>query len=127
MIEPIHTTAAPPPGPYSQGIRAGDWVYVSGQVPMDPATQEIVGATIEEQTRRVLDNIRAILNAAGADMDDVVKTTVHLLDISMFDGFNKVYTTYFADPKPARTTVQSTLWNSILLEIDAVAFKPKTD
>lgn len=125
MIEPICTSAAPPPGPYSQAVRAGDWIYVSGQGPLDPDTKQIVGTTIEEQTRRVLDNVRAILNAAGADMPDVVKTTVHLLDIGMFDGFNQVYVTYFGDPKPARTTVQSGLWSNILLEIDVVAYKPK--
>jgi len=122
--EEIRSSEAPPPGPYSQGIRAGDWIFVSGQGPMDPATKQIVGSTIGEQTRRTLDNVRAILKAAGADMGDVVKSTVHLLDIGMFDDFNKVYITYFGDPKPARTTVQSTLWGGILVEIDVVAYKP---
>ena len=124
MREEIRSSEAPPPGPYSQGIRAGDWIFVSGQGPMDPASKQIVGSTIGEQTRRTLDNVRAILEAAGADMGDVVKSTVHLLDIGLFDDFNKVYITYFDNPKPARTTVQSTLWGGILVEIDVVAYKP---
>ena len=127
MKEDIRTSSAPPPGPYSQGIRAGDFIFVSGQGPLDPATKQIVGTTIQEQTRRTLDNVRAILDAAGADMDDVVKSTVHLLDIGMFAEFNEVYVTYFKDPKPARTTMQSGLWSNILVEIDVVAYKPTGD
>ena len=115
---------APPPGPYSQAIRAGDWVFLSGQGPMDPKTKQIVGTTIQEQTRRTLDNLKAIVEAAGASMDDTVKSTVHLLDIADFDAFNAVYVTYFGDPKPARTTVQSGLWGGILVEIDLVLYSP---
>ena len=126
MKEPITTQQAPPPGPYSQAIRAGDWVFVSGQGPLDPTTKQIVGTTVEEQTRRVLDNIKAIVEAAGATMGDVVKSTVHLLDIEHFDDFNAVYVTYFGDPKPARTTVQSVLWGGILVEIDVIVHKPAT-
>ena len=99
MKQPITTQQAPPPGPYSQAVRAGDWVFVSGQGPLDPASKQIVGTTIQQQTRRVLDNIKAIVEAAGATMADVAKSTVHLLDIEQFDDFNAVYVTYFEDPK----------------------------
>ena len=126
MKQEVTTQQAPPPGPYSQGLRAGDWIFVSGQGPLDPATKQIVGATIQEQTTRVLDNIKAIVEAAGATMDDVVKSTVHLLDIGDFDDFNAVYVTYFGDPKPTRTTVQSVLWGGILVEIDVVAYRPSS-
>ena len=120
----VTTQLAPPPGPYSQAIRAGDWVFASGQGPLDPATKQIVGTTIQEQTRRTLDNLKAIVEAAGATMDDTVKSTVHLLDIADFDEFNAVYVTYFGDPKPARTTVQSVLWGGILVEIDLILHRP---
>lgn len=126
MKQEVTTQQAPPPGPYSQGLRAGDWIFVSGQGPLDPATKQIVGATIQEQTTRVLDNIKAIVEAAGATMDDVVKSTVHLLNIEDFDDFNVVYVTYFGDPKPTRTTVQSVLWGGILVEIDVVAYRPES-
>lgn len=116
--------AAAPGGAYSQAIRAGDFVYVSGQGPLDPETGAVVGATIEEQTARTLDNVKAILAAAGATLADVVKSTVHLSSIDLFDGFNGVYSTYFPDPKPARTTVGSELLG-ILVEIDVVAYVPR--
>src|SRR5690554_5313109 len=89
-----------PKAPYSQGIRAGDFVYVSGQGPVDPQTGQIHGTTIAEQTAQVLDNVKAILEAAGLSMDDVVKTTCHLSDLANFEGFNKVYETYFSEPRP---------------------------
>jgi 2-iminobutanoate/2-iminopropanoate deaminase len=120
----VSKKGAKPGGAYSPGIRAGDFVFVSGQGPIDPTTNQIVGTTIEEQTRRTLDNVKAILEGAGCTMDDVVKSSVHLLDIKMFDRYNKVYSEYFKDPKPARTTVQSGLWSNILVEIDVVAYKP---
>jgi 2-iminobutanoate/2-iminopropanoate deaminase len=113
--------AAAPGGAYSQGIRAGDFVYVSGQGPIDPASGEIVGETIEEQTERTLENVKAILEAAGASMADVVKTTVHLTDLSLFPRYNEVYARYFPDPKPVRTTVGSDLLR-IMVEIDVVAY-----
>jgi 2-iminobutanoate/2-iminopropanoate deaminase len=119
---PIKTDQAPPPGgAYSQGLIAGDFLFTAGQVPADPETRELIGGTIEEQTARVLENIKAILEAAGATMADVVKTTVHLSDIGLFPGFNAVYEQYFPDPKPARTTVGSQL-SGFLVEIDAVAY-----
>jgi 2-iminobutanoate/2-iminopropanoate deaminase len=114
-------TGASPVGAYSQGLRAGDFIFVSGQGPLDPETGQIVGTTIEEQTARVLENIQAILAAGGASMADVVKVSAHLSDLSLFERYNKVYATYFPDPKPTRTTVGSHL-PGILVEIDAIAY-----
>lgn len=108
-------------GPYSPGLRAGDFIFVSGQVPRDPATGQIVGETIEEQTTQVLENIKAILEAGGATLADVVKVNAHLTDLTLFDRYNKVYVTYFPDPKPTRTTVGSQLLG-FLVEIDAIAY-----
>jgi len=115
------TTGAQPVGAYSQGLRAGDFVFVSGQGPLDPKTGKVVGDTIEEQTARVLENIKAILEAGGAGMADVVKVSAHLSDMSLFDRYNRVYASYFPDPKPTRTTVGSQL-PGILVEIDAIAY-----
>ena len=115
------TTGASPMGAYSQGLRAGDFIFVSGQGPVDPATGKIVGETIEEQTARTLDNLKAILEAGGATMADVVRVTAHLTDLSNFAAYNKVYATYFPDPKPVRTTVGSQLLG-MLVEIDAIAY-----
>ena len=114
-------TGASPMGAYSQGLRAGDFIFVSGQGPIDPDTGKIVGDTIEEQTARTLDNLNAILEAGGATMADVVKVTAHLTDLSNFAAYNKVYATYFPDPKPVRTTVGSQLLG-MLVEIDAIAY-----
>jgi 2-iminobutanoate/2-iminopropanoate deaminase len=118
------TTGASPMGAYSQGLRAGDFVFVSGQGPIDHVTGKIVGDTIEEQTARTLENIKAILEAGGATMADVVKVTAHLTDLSNFAAYNKVYATYFPDPKPVRTTVGSQLLG-MLVEIDAIAYVGK--
>jgi 2-iminobutanoate/2-iminopropanoate deaminase len=115
------TTGAQPVGAYSQGLRAGDFVFVSGQGPLDPKTGKVVGDTIEEQTARVLQNIKAILEAGGASMADVVKVSAHLSDMSLFERYNRVYASYFPDPKPTRTTVGSQL-PGILVEIDAIAY-----
>ena len=112
---------AAPAGAYSQGLKVGDFVFVSGQGPLDPETGKIVGETIEEQTTRTLENIKAILEAAGASMADVVKVSAHLTDLSLFDRYNKVYSTYFPDPKPTRTTVGSQLLG-IMVEIDVIAY-----
>ena len=119
-------SGASPVGPYSQGLRVGDFVFVSGQGPLDPATGQIVGENIEEQTARVLENIKAILEAGGATMADVVKANAHLSDMTLFERYNKVYVTYFPDPKPTRTTVGSQLpLQGILIEIDVIAYVGK--
>jgi 2-iminobutanoate/2-iminopropanoate deaminase len=121
----IITPQAPTPlGPYSQGLRAGDFIFVAGQGPIDPVTRLGAGETIEEQTTRTLENIKAILEAGGATMGDVVKSTVHLSDLSLFSRFNQVYAQYFPDPKPVRTTVGSQLLD-FLVEIDVIAYVGK--
>ena len=116
----IDSGTAPLASPYSPGLRVGDLIFVSGQVPRDPATGKIVGESIEEQTAQVLENIKAILSAGGATMADVVKVSAHLSDLTLFDRYNKVYVTYFPDPKPTRTTVGSQLLG-FLVEIDVIA------
>jgi len=122
MKQPIIAENAPKPsGAYSPAIRVGDLIFVAGQGPMDPKTNKPIEGGIEEQTRQTLENIKAILEAAGASMADVVKVGAFLADINDFPAYNKVYSTFFPDPKPARTTVQSGLLN-ILVEIDAIAY-----
>jgi 2-iminobutanoate/2-iminopropanoate deaminase len=121
----IHTDKAGPPlGAYSQGIRAGDFLFVSGCGPIDPGTGEVRGETIEEQTELVLSNIEAILEAGGATLADVVQATVHLLDETEFPRFNAVYAARFPDPKPVRTTVGSGLRQvpGIRVEINVTAY-----
>jgi 2-iminobutanoate/2-iminopropanoate deaminase len=118
----VQTTKAPTPvGPYSQGLKVGDFVFVAGQGSIDPTSQKITGETIEQQTTQTLENIKAILEAAGATLADVVKATVHLSDLALFSRFNAVYSSYFPDPKPVRTTVGSQL-PGILVEIDVIAY-----
>lgn len=112
---------AQPAGAYSPGLRVGDFIFVSGQGPANPATGRIEAETIEEQTAQVLENIKVILEAAGASMADVVKATVHLSDLSLFQRYNAVYATYFPDPKPTRTTVGSQLLG-FMVEIDVIAY-----
>jgi 2-iminobutanoate/2-iminopropanoate deaminase len=102
-------------------LRAGDFIFVSGQAPIDPASNEIVGTTIEEQTARTIENVRLLLEAAGAQLSDVVKATVHLSDMALFDRYNTVYASYFPDPKPVRTTVGSQL-DGFMIEIDVIAY-----
>ena len=110
-------------GAYSAGVEVDGWVYVSGQGPLDLKTGEIVQGDIETQTRVTLNHIQKILAEAGCTMNDVVKCTVHLLNIDHFARFNKTYAEFFTGVKPARTTVQSVLIGGILVEIDAVAKK----
>jgi 2-iminobutanoate/2-iminopropanoate deaminase len=107
-------------GPYSQGIVAGGFVFVSGQGPLDPETGEIRGESIEEQADLTLRNIQHIVEAAGSSLDDVVKVTVYLAEMSDFNRFNEVYKRYFSAPMPARSCVEAGLDN-ILVEIDAIA------
>ncbi len=108
-------------GAYSDAVSAGKFLFVSGQASVDFTTSRFVLGTIEEETTRTLENIKAILEAAGASMQDIVKCTVHLSDIAEFDRYNKVYSTYFPGIKPARTTVQSVLAQGIRVEIDCIA------
>ena len=108
-------------GAYSAGVFVDGWLYISGQGPLDMNTGKMVEGTIEEQTRLTLDHVSKILKAAGATLDDVVKCTCHLKDIQDFDRFNAVYAKFFTGVRPARTTVQSTLWGGIKVEIDAIA------
>jgi reactive intermediate/imine deaminase len=120
----LRTDRAPQPvGNYSQGLRIGDFVYVSGQVGRDPATGELADG-IEAQTAQTLENVKAILEAGGATLADVVKSTVHLKDMSLFKRFDEAYGSCFPDPKPVRTTVGSHLPNA-LVEIDVVAYAPE--
>ena len=121
----IHTDNAPAAiGPYSQAIQAGNTIYVSGQLPIDPATGAFAGNDIAAQTRQSLTNIKSILNAAGADMCDVVKTTVLLADIADFAAMNAVYAEFFAAPYPARAAFQvACLPKNALVEIECVAVK----
>jgi len=109
-------------GPYSQGVVAGGWVVTAGQVALDPATGEIVGADAATQAERALRNVAAILDAAGSGLDHVVRTTVYLTDMDDFAAVNKVYATFFREPFPARACVQvSRLPVGALVEIDAIA------
>ena len=119
----IHTDQAPAAiGPYSQAVRAGNTIYVSGQIPIDPSTGEFAGGDIASQTRQSLTNIREILAAAGADMSSVVKTTVLLADIADFTAMNEVYAEFFSEPYPARAAFQAAaIPKGALVEIEAVA------
>ena len=116
---------APPGGAYSQGWRAGDFIFVSGTGPIDPATGKLVGDTIEQQTEQTIDNISAILEADGASLRDVVKVAVHLSDTGLFERYNKVYAGRFSKPYPVRTTVGSDLGHTqgMLIEIDCIAYR----
>ncbi len=122
----IQTVGAPKPGgSYSQGIRAGGFVFTAGQVGIDPTTGKLAGDTIEAQTAQVLDNLAAVLAAAGAGLADVVKVTAFLTDMSQFAGYDAVYRTYFPEPRPARSSVGAQLAGDFLVEIEAVAVLPE--
>jgi 2-iminobutanoate/2-iminopropanoate deaminase len=123
----ISTPAAPNAiGPYSQGIRVGNALYVSGEIAIDPSTNQVMAsASIEDQTRRALENIKAILASDGLSMDDVVSTTVFVTDIDEFDRMNQVYATFFGKAPPARATVQvARLARDVKIEISAIAVAP---
>lgn len=123
----ISTNAAPAAiGPYSQAISAGDFVFCAGQGALDPATGDVLTGSIEDETRRTLRNVGAILDAAGVGFADVVKTTVFLTDLADFAAMNAVYATFFPDPPPARSTVQvAALPKGFKVEIEVVAHKPR--
>ena len=120
--EPVATERAPAAiGPYSQAVRAGGSVYRSGQIPLDPATGELVAGDIAMQARRVFDNLRAVCEAAGASLDDVVRVGIYLMDLGDFAAVNAVMADYFAAPYPARSTIQvSGLPRGARVEIDAI-------
>jgi 2-iminobutanoate/2-iminopropanoate deaminase len=119
----VHTPGAPAAvGAYSQAVSAAGVVYCSGQVPLDPSTGELIGNTIREQTRRCLDNIAAILEAAGTDLARVVKVTVYLTEMGEFTEFNETYAQYFTSDPPARSTVEvAALPKGARIEIDCTA------
>ena len=123
MRDAISTEAAPKAiGPYSQAVRSGSLVFVSGQIPLDPATETMVDGDIAAQTHRVFANLRAILEAAGTSLDHVVRATVYLADMNDFAVVNEVYGTYFSSPAPARATVQAArLPKDARVEIDVIA------
>src|SRR5881397_2477679 len=124
LIEPIATPSAPAAlGPYSQAIRSGQFLFVSGQIPIDPATGSLVSGTIADQTRRALQNVGEILKAGGASFQQVVRTTVYLADLADFPAMNETYATFFTAPQPARSTIQAAnLPKGARIEIDAIAF-----
>ncbi len=122
-MEVIHTNKAPDAiGPYEQAIKANGFVYTAGQIGLEPGTGELVAGSVEEQARRVLDNVTAVLEAAGASWGQVVKTTIYLSDMADFAAVNSIYEVYLGSAKPARTTVAvAGLPKGALVEIDVVA------
>ncbi len=118
IIYPSHL-----PYPFAKAVRAGDFVFISGQLPMGPDGQIIQGG-IEIQTRQVLENIKTVLEETGCTLDDVVKNTIWLEQPRDFGGFNKVYAEYFGDSPPARATVASVLMLDARIEIESLAYKP---
>lgn len=123
MKQIISTDRAPKAiGPYSQAVVSGGWAFLSGQIPLDPATGQIVDGDIAAQTARVFENLKAVLEAAGTSLDRVVKTTVYLKDMGEFARMNEVYATYFTAAPPARATVEAArLPRDVRVEIDCIA------
>jgi 2-iminobutanoate/2-iminopropanoate deaminase len=121
--EVVSTNKAPAAiGPYSQGIRAGSFIFVSGQIPLDPVTGELVSGHIKEQTRQVLENLRNILEAGGSSLEEVVKTTIFMANMENYKDVNDVYAEFFGKTKPARATVEvARLPKDVGIEIEAVA------
>ena len=121
----IPAGGASPRGHYTPAMRAGDFVYVSGQGPIDPVTDKLAVGDVEFQTQLTLSNVRRILEAAGVGITDVVKCSVFLRDISEFHNMNRAYAAFFGDHKPARTTIEAKFHQAeMLVEIDCVAYKP---
>lgn len=121
--EIISTNNAPAAiGPYSQAVKVGDLLFTSGQIPLDPVTEELKNSNIEEATRKVLDNLKAVVEAGGSNFDNVIKTTVFLNDMNDFATVNKIYGEYFTSKMPARSAVQvAKLPKDALVEIEAIA------
>lgn len=124
MKKVIQTEKAPKPiGPYSQAIRAGNFIFLSGQIPIDPKTGELAKGDIRQQTQRVLENMKGVLESQGLGMEDVVKVSIFLKDMETFSQMNEVYATYFSSSPPARSTVEvSRLPKDSNLEIEAIAW-----
>ena len=122
-MQAIQTKEAPAAiGPYSQAVKHGNMIFLSGQVHLDPATGQVVTGDIAAQTRRVMENLRAVLAAAGGSFDDVVRTTIYLVDLGHFTAVNEAYGSYFEPPYPARATVQvAALPKGAQVEIDVIA------
>ena len=123
MKQPISTDRGPKAiGPYSQAIKANGFLFVSGQIPLDPETNQLIGGDIRAQTERVLENLKGIVEAAGSSLDRVVKTTVFLKDMGEFAAMNEVYARYFPADPPARATVEAArLPRDVRVEIDLIA------
>jgi 2-iminobutanoate/2-iminopropanoate deaminase len=128
MKKILSTPAAPAAiGPYSQAVRVGPWLFLSGQIPLDPATGALVDGDVKGQAERVLQNLAAVLGAGKCDMSDVVRTTIYLVDLAHFASVNDVYGRFFDAPYPARSTVQvAALPRGAQVEIDAIAFAGRT-
>ncbi len=118
-------TAVAPLGPFSQAVHAGDYLFISGTVPVDPSTNQVVEARLDIQTRQVFDNIKAVLAAANGTMDDLVMVTIHLRDVSQWADFNEIYRTYFTDYLPARMTFEGRPPLDFLIDVDAIAYLPQ--
>jgi 2-iminobutanoate/2-iminopropanoate deaminase len=126
MIERLSPPGiAAPRGPYSPAVRAGDFIFVSGQVPVDPATNQVSNGDIKHETRIVINNIKLVLEGAGATLADVVRVGVYLGDGKDFAAMNEVYSEFFGAAKPARSTIVCGFAADIKVEIDCVAYKPK--
>lgn len=125
-LQTINTPAAPAAiGPYSQAVAAGNLLFISGQIPLDPATGQVVGGGIAEQTRQVMNNLAAVLKAAGVDFSRLAKTTIYLTDLSDFAVVNGIYGEYFTGVFPARATVQvAALPKGVAVEIEGIACLP---
>src|SRR5262249_34337156 len=124
---PINTSNAPAAvGPYSQAIRCGQFIYTSGQLPLDPTNGKLVGEDIQVQTHRVIQNLQAVLTSAGASLESVIKTTIFLTSMSDFQAMNIIYASYFHDLLPARSTIAvAELPLKALVEIECIAFSEK--
>lgn len=121
-IQPVNTDKAPQAiGPYSQAVKAGGFAFLSGQIPLDPKTMTLVGGGISEQTHQVFKNLRAVIDASGATVADVVKLTIYLTDLGEFPTVNEIMAGYFSEPYPARATIEvSALPKGAMVEVDAV-------
>jgi 2-iminobutanoate/2-iminopropanoate deaminase len=121
----IQTHAAPAAvGPYSQAIEQDGWIFCSGQIGLDPGSGKMVAGGVEAETRRIMENLREVLGAAGANLRDVVKTTIFLLDLGDFDTVNRIYSEHFEQPYPARSTVQvAAPPRGARVEIEAIAYR----